>query len=105
MQTLTEEILYQRILESWWVDLTDDEPLSWFTKPMQYVIRGTIIMKSQTILPTHSIFTMVLHNPVFKVTNPQLCEIMDIGNHCVSKGSIVYEDDYAYITWSNLGHI
>jgi hypothetical protein len=105
MQTLTEEILYQRIWESWELDIPDDEPLSWFTKPMQYIIGGTIIEKLETLLPTHSIFTMVLHNPVFKVTNEQLCKIMDTGNHCVSKGSIIYEDDYAYITWSNLGHI
>jgi len=105
MKTLTEETLYQRIMESWWLERPDDETLTWFIKPMQYIIGGTIIEKSETILPTHSIFTMVLHNPVFKVTNEQISEIMDTGNHCVSKGSIIYEDDYAYITWSNLGHI
>jgi hypothetical protein len=105
MQTLTTEHLHRRIMESWGVDLPDDEPLAWFTKPIEYVIGGTILMGAEIILPTHSLFTMVLHNPVFGVTNDQLCEIMDTGNHCISKGSIVYENDYAYITWSNLGHI
>lgn len=55
--------------------------------------------------PSHQVEFVIIRNPTHKLTNAQLCAIFDEGNHCISTGSIIYEDNYAYITWSNKGHI
>jgi hypothetical protein len=53
----------------------------------------------------HTVDFIVIKDPEYYITNEQLCQIFDEGNHCLSRGSIIYEQNFAYITWSNLGHI
>ena len=66
---------------------------------------GTIISSSEQDMGGFSVICIIIQKPMYEIDNDQLCRIMDEGNHCVSKGTIIYEDGYDYITWSNKGHI
>jgi hypothetical protein len=101
---LTDDQFLQRIEDSWKI-----EPAS-MANQFAYVISGTPIKVISTdYLPRewdeHHIYTFIIKDPKYLITNDQVGQIMDEGNHTLSLGSIFYEDNYAYITWSNKGHI
>jgi hypothetical protein len=107
MQKLTTEELMQRIMGLW------EQDINFPAQAMECVanvIGGTVIWEHHEDLrggeePEPVIYFGIIRGPEFEIDSEQLCQIFDEGNHCLSKGSIVYEDRYAYITWSNLGHI
>ena len=109
MKTLTEKQFYNKISESWKLDIESMDADA-IGKVFAFMLNATFIkVTSISIEPKdsdgHDIYLYVFHRPKIKYTHGQICEILDAGNHCVSSGTIIYEDDYAYITWSNLGHI
>lgn len=113
MQNLNSVQLLERI-NGTWVDFnlfwdnkkgTDIMPIVHPMNIFANVIEGKVVSDNTQDLGSHTLVTGVIQNPTFNITNEQLCQIMDEGNHCLSKGSIIYEGNYAYITWSNLGHI
>lgn len=58
----------------------------------------------------HDVHFAILEKVDTLITNDQLCDIMDMGNHCTSVGAITYEvsnngTQLAYLHWSNLGHL
>ena len=68
-------------------------------------IGGEITYHNIQDMGTHEIHFLIILIPAYIITNAMLCQIFDEGNHCISNGSIFYEDDHAYIAWSNKGHI
>jgi len=74
-------------------------------RSFQLVLGGEIRYEAEIPVDDHQIFSVILKNPEYDITDSQLCQIMDEGNHCLSEGSIFYEGDRAYILWSNQGHI
>lgn len=59
---------------------------------------------------THMLHVAIIQGVTHEITNEQLCDIFDMGNHCTSVGAISYEigqdgEPLAYLHWSNLGHI
>lgn len=101
MKKLTSKQLLNRIQGTWENDLENHS----VGEIVANVIEGKVISEHKHLLIPQEITSVVIANPTYKITNVQLCQIFDEGNHCLSIGSIVYEDDFAYITWSNLGHI
>jgi hypothetical protein len=60
--------------------------------------------------PEHQVHFAILADVTHRITDDQLCDIFDMGNHCSSVGAITYElsqngTQLAYLHWSNLGHI
>lgn len=107
METLTQKQLLALISELWVI--TEQDPDLDILESFAIIIGGTTVsISGYTVGPDnmgHTIWLVVIHKPKYKLTNEQVCQIMDEGNHCISNGSIIYEADYAYVTWSNLGHI
>lgn len=109
MQKLTNKRFKQLILENFGREtkrIAPSQEVQWFIGGEvvhQYSNSGLAHEDGQRI--NHDVFFWVVENPDYIITSQQLCQIFDEGNHCISRGSIVYEDNYAYITWSNLGHI
>ena len=102
METLENEKLITRIHESWQKDLEGLEEY------FESVIGGKVIGAIHTEPSgemNHSVVFVIIKNPEYRLSNNQLCMIADEGNHCISTGSIVYEEDFAYIVWSSMGHI
>lgn len=101
MKKLKPFQLMERIQGTW--DNDEVEP-SWMDI-FANVIEGTVISNQVKEIWPHRVVFGIIENPTYQITDSQLCQIMDEGNHCISNGSITYEQNYAYITWSNLGHI
>lgn len=103
MKTLTDDQFYKLIKETWEFDNGEFE--DFLSKAIAHVIKAELISKEEIDTGEHSVYFAVFKNPQCRITPGQLCELFDEGNHCISNGSIVYENNYAYIIWSNLGHI
>lgn len=102
---LTEDQFSQRLTEFWEKEWGDDDPT-----PMQQVhffIGGNLIDSHdfELDLDNSTVFAGIFGDCEKFITSDQLCSIFDEGNHCISKGSIIYEGDYAYVLWSNKGHL
>ena len=107
MKKLSDTLLLKRI-GLLWKELKDNDTLA-ESVPMQFafVLNGTLAKFTSMESPNHDydLFLIVLENCEFYGTPAQLCQIIDEGNHCVSEGSVFYEEDRTIITWSNHGHI
>jgi hypothetical protein len=102
MKAYTQSQFNDKILESW-EDITGEESV---IEQVLMFTGGTILDEHQTeIQGSHDVYFAVIEDPTHQLTPGQLCQLFDEGNHCLSQGAIVYEDPYAYITWSNYGHI
>ena len=77
----------------------------WFHELLMPYSLGDIII---TEIPSfdHSIFVITIPKPTrLDITIQEICDAFDDGNHCISNGSLFYEEETLFITWSNLGHI
>ena len=101
METLTNDQFLKLIKESW--SLGEEEFN--VTSSVAHVIKGKPIFQGCKDTGEHEVYFAIFKDPQHRITSDQLCDIFDTGNHCISSGSIVYEQNYAYIIWSNLGHI
>ena len=100
METIINDEHFNRLRIKSFIDSESVEDI------LQNFLEGEVIFSyNKEILKSHDILFMIIHNPRYHITSEQLCQIMDEENHCISNGSIIYEADYCYITWSNHGHI
>ena len=113
MKKLTQKELMKRIQGTWDspVEVGDTGEIKWRNANIiANVIGGVVVHAHEADLrggeePEPCVLFAVIRDPEFQITSGQLCQIFDESNHCLSEGSITYESRYAYITWSNLGHI
>lgn len=105
----TQKQFNDKIVEFWAspFDPEDDRPEKWVPHNILFFTKGTLLsFKTFDNFPgAHSIYYLVIMDPEYFITSEQLCQIFDDGNHCLSVGSCVQENNYLYITWSNWGHI
>ena len=59
----------------------------------------------QTDEKEHDVYLMVFKNPQVILTNSQLIQILGYKSHIIFEATIIYEDEFCYITWSNLALI
>lgn len=91
-----------KIYESWEHIKPDESIIS----QVHRIVGGEIIGEMEMSTPEpHDVIMGIIQYPEYRITSHQLTQILDEGNHCISTGSIVYEQDYVYMLWSNLGHI
>lgn len=117
LKTIPKKLLQERIAGLMQSEETPGNmaPELWDALTFANVIEGEVIHAcchgaSSGMNMEHDIMFAIIENPTYRITDRQLCDIMDEGNHCISQGSITYEQasngkDYAYIHWSNNGHI
>ena len=102
MKTYTETAFHHKVHNLWQDHTIHDNIMD----QVRYFTHGLIVDYHHFNIPgSHDLFTGIIKDPEFKITSAQLTNIFDAGNHCISAGSIIYEAEYAYITWSNHGHI
>lgn len=105
MQKLTNQELSERAVGAWDSAAQDPNFTQWMLL-FANVIEGTVTYSTEVNMEgDYQVTFGIIKDPTYCITSQELCQIMDEGNHCLSNGSIVYEDNYAYITWSNKGHI
>ena len=75
------------------------------TEPILHIMGGTLVEHQIIDLPNYQLTLIVIEDPKYSLTDLQVCQIYDEGNHCLSCGSIFYENNSAHILWSNQGHI
>lgn len=102
MKKMTKAELTDRIIGLW---QQEDAYISNSADQIANVIEGSVeYHSSQQLYEGHHITFNIIKNPTYRITNSQLCQIMDDDTGIKSSGSIIYEGDYAYITWSNHAH-
>jgi hypothetical protein len=102
---LTAKLLAILIQDTW-----KDPELQGLSISVGYVLGAETVYTDEVTLTGEdgdgqTIYTWIFKNPKYWVTDLQLCTIIDEGNHCISKGAIVYETNLVYVIWSNHGHI
>jgi len=75
------------------------------TENFSFFTGGKLRTYNTVKLHNRTIHHIIIYKPTHTITTKQLSDIHGIGKHGLSKGSIFYEEDYCYITWSNLNHI
>lgn len=107
MKTLTQEEFntYWKIYNEETEEKIGNTLIDWIADSIPYFTGGKICFMREKELDEHQVFFGIIYKPKNLITDKQLCQIFDEGNHCISEGKITYEDEYAYFHWSNKGHI
>jgi len=105
MKYLDSDQLNELMKEAWLLHTPEQgfNPIPLFL----HILKGKLLQEYMVDLGTHQVWFAAIQNPENGLTGVELCVVMDQGSyHYISNGTITYEDDYnyAYITWSNLGH-
>lgn len=105
MQNYTPEQFSNKIQDLW--KFMDEQEGVTVPRQIQFFTGGRIGMTHENMIPENDgyMFNGIIMEPTHQITNEQLCQIFDEGNHCLSVGHISYENDYCFYSWSNAGHI
>ena len=100
MKTISREQLQKKAREYW------NAGNSAISKSFNHIIGGHIIsVNSITVIDNHNLFIIIIHNPKVKLEDYHISLIADACGGSLTEGKILYQRDYAYITWSNWSQI
>jgi hypothetical protein len=109
MKTFTKDEFNQRIKDLWDEMKKPHNEMETPADQVNFILEGEIIDEADRIMgegyDTWNLISIIIKDAKHQITSSELCSIFDEGNHCLSNGTIFYEDEYTYIQWSNKGHI
>lgn len=97
MRSISREHLTRKAREYWQSGNTS------VSKAFLHILGGEILdVISKQIKDNHQVFLIIIRNPKIEIENYQISLIADALGGCLTEGTIFYQGNYAYITWSNL---